>query len=399
MGLAGFPVFAQQPAAPWVETFQVSPATYSLAVPKNLPKELEFLSRTGPVTGTLRYRFGISIGGSRLEVKLSNELGDKPLKIDGASIGIAASEMNAVPGSIRRLTFDGKESVVIPPGAPVLSDPIDLEVTGASDLVGSVFVKDPVGLSPMGGASMLLADGDAVLSEKLANARHVVSRPMMTSLLVIPPRTTHLAVAFGDSISDGARDQPSVAHGWVATLAGRMASDGKSPALAVVSAGIGGNRILRSGLGPAALARADRDVFSAPGLHDVILLEGINDIGFSGASLMGAEPALDLQELIAGYRQIAMRAHARGVRIYIGTLTPFQGAFYFTDEKETLRQSVNAWIRSSKDFDGVIDFEAVLRDPAQPGHMKSEFDSGDHLHPSAAGYKAMGDSIDLSLFR
>jgi lysophospholipase L1-like esterase len=280
-----------------------------------------------------------------------------------------------------------------------MSDPVQLQVASMSDLLGSVFTAEPVGLFPMGGASMLLTDGDTLLSEKLAGARKVTSRPVMTSVLVIPERPTQVVVALGDSITDGVRDKPSEAHGWVATLAGRMNADPKSSGVAVVSAGISGNQILKSMMGPAALSRVDRDVFSVPGLSHVVLLEGINDIGFSGKTPFSVAPALPLEDLLAGYKQIAMRAHARGVKILIGTLLPAEGAFYFSDDKEKLRQSINAWIRTSKDFDGVIDFEAVIRDPAHPTRMKGEYDSGDHLHPNAAGYKAMGDAIDLSLFR
>jgi len=206
-------------------------------------------------------------------------------------------------------------------------------------------------------------------------------------------------VALGDSITDPIRGVPTERHGWVATLAARMDANKDSNGITAISAGISGNRILASMLGPAALFRADRDVFSVPGLSHVILLEGINDIGFSGKTPFGVAPVLPLDDLIAGYKQLAIRAHARGVKIFIGTLLPFEGAFYFADDKEKLREQVNEWIRSSKDFDGVIDFETLMRDPAHPSHLKTEYDSGDHLHPNAAGYKAMGDAVDLSLFR
>jgi lysophospholipase L1-like esterase len=186
-------------------------------------------------------------------------------------------------------------------------------------------------------------------------------------------------------------------HGWADVLARRFAA-AKKP-VAVVSAGIGGNRVLRDGWGPAALARADRDVFAVPGVSHVILLEGINDIGMAGQSMFGIEPALDLAELTAGYSQIAARANARGLKIYVGTLTPMRGAPYFSEDKERLRLAANAWIRASKLFDGVIDFEAALRDPAAPDRLAAPYDSGDHLHPNDAGYKAMGDAIDLAKFR
>ena len=391
------PGIAQQATTPpspqWVATFEASPATYlNIPPPPGIPEP------PGPVTGTLRYRFGISMGGSQIVVRLSNELGDKPLKIAGASISIAGDEMNAVPGTMRRLTFNGKESIEIPAGEPVLSDPVQLQVASMSDLLGSVYVTDPVALLPIG-ASTLLADGNQLMSETFTNARKVAMRPIMTTVLVVPERPTRVVVALGDSITDGVRNKPSEPHGWVVTLAGRMNAEKKADGLAVVSAGISGNQVLRSMMGPSALARLDRDVLSVPGLGHVLLLEGINDIGISGVTPLGTRPPLALDDLIAAYQQIARRAHARGVKILIGTLLPAEGSFYFSDDKEKLRQSVNAWIRTSKAFDGVIDFEAVMRDPPHPSHMKAEFDSGDHLHPSAAGYKAMGEAINLSLFR
>jgi lysophospholipase L1-like esterase len=167
----------------------------------------------------------------------------------------------------------------------------------------------------------------------------------------------------------------------------------------VVSAGISGNRVLLPAMGPAALARLDRDVLLTPGLSKIILLEGLNDIGFSGKTVMGTEPDLDVAELETGYKQIVNRAHARGIKIIGGTLTPFRGAFYFSEDKELMRKAVNEWIRTSNTFDGVIDFEAVVRDPVSPDRVKTEFDSGDHLHPNQTGYKAMGEAIDLDLLK
>jgi lysophospholipase L1-like esterase len=308
--------------------------------------------------------------------------------------------MDAVPGSIKRLTFSGKSGIVVPAGAPVYSDPTNLSVHSGSDLIVSVSVKNPVALSPFGGATMMLVDGDAVLEEKLSNPRKVVGRPIATSVLVASERPINLIVALGDSISDGVRDKPSAPHGWVSAIAAQLASDQKYKTTAIVTAGIGGNRVLRSGWGPSALARADRDIFSLPGVHSVILLEGINDIGFSESSKTGTDGLeLDAKDLIAGYQQLATRAHAHGLKILIGTLIPFQGSWYYDADKEQLREAVNAWIRTSKEFDGVIDFDQALRDPEQPKQLNSAFDSGDHLHPNEVGYKAMADAIDLSKIR
>jgi lysophospholipase L1-like esterase len=401
LGLMSLGAHAQQESTPWIETFQASPATYSMSLPlpKNLPSKYEYLAFTGPVHGTLRYRFGISAGGSRIQVKLSNELGDTPLKIDGASIALATGEMDAVPGSMKRLTFDGKDSIVLPPGAPALSDPVDLKVGALSELVASVLVTQEIAVQPLGGAALLFSEGDELLSEKFHSTRRISSRPLVTAVLVKPERPTRVVVALGDSITDAVRDTPTVPHGWAAVLASRVSAHADKTPIAVVSAGIGGNRVTNPGWGPAALARLDRDVLSTPGLRYVILLEGINDIGFSGKTVFGAQPDLNVADLITGYQQIAARAHARGIKIFAGTMTPFQGAPYFSEEKEQMREIANAWIRKSSSFDGVIDFEAIVRDPASPNRVKAEYDSGDHLHPNQNGYKAMGEAIDLNLFR
>jgi lysophospholipase L1-like esterase len=392
---------AQNVSPSWVETFQVSPATYSVSVPKtkDTPKESEWLTEVGPVHGTFRYRFGVSIGGSRIQVRLSNELGDKPLKIDGASIALASDEMDAVPGSIRRLTFGGKDSITLAPGAPALSDPVDLRVSSLSELITSVYVANEIALAPFGGAAMLLSEGNDVLSERFPSTHRVVSRPLLTAVLVQPEHPGRVIVALGDSITDAVRDQPAMPRGWVEVLASRLSVQESKEPLAVVSAGISGNRVLLPAMGPAALARLDRDVLFTPGLSKIILLEGLNDIGFSGKTVMGTEPDLDVAELEVGYRQIVSRAHARGIKVIGGTLTPFRGAFYFSEDKELMRKAVNAWIRTSNTFDGVIDFEAIVRDPASPDRIKAEFDSGDHLHPNQTGYKAMGEAIDLTLLK
>jgi len=392
---------AQNVPTSFVETFQASPATYSLSVPKtkDTPKELEWLTVVGPVHGTFRYRIGVSMGGSRIQVRLSNELGDKPLKIDGASIGLAADKMDAIPESIRRLTFGGQDSITLAPGAPALSDPVDLRVSSLGELVTSVYVANDISLAPFGGAAMLLSDGNDVLSEKFPSTHPVVSRPLITAVLVQPEHPGRVIVALGDSITDAVRDPSTMPRGWVEVLAGRLSVQESKEPLAVVSAGISGNRVLLPAMGPAALARLDRDVLLTPGLSKIILLEGLNDIGFSGKTVMGTEPDLDVAELETGYKQIVNRAHARGIKIIGGTLTPFRGAFYFSEDKELMRKAVNEWIRTSNTFDGVIDFEAVVRDPVSPDRVKTEFDSGDHLHPNQTGYKAMGEAIDLDLLK
>jgi lysophospholipase L1-like esterase len=382
----------------WVDTFQSSPAAYVFSLPKDLPKEYEYLKPHPPITGTLRFRLSVSVGGIETRVRFSNEVGDQPLSIVSASLALAADGSNATSGSVRRLTFDGKAGITIPPGAPALSDPVDLKVAPLGDLLVSIYVTQGISLMPLGNALMYLTPGDVVMSETLAEATPVIGRPIVTGISIRTSRPTRAIVTLGDSITDGNRYMPGAAHGWPEVLANRLLAERGKSALAVVNAGIGGNRLLRSSWGQAAVARFDRDVLAVPGVSHVILLEGINDIGMAGQSIFGIEPDLEVNELIAGYAQIIARAHIRGVKIFAGTLLPFRGARYFSEEKETKRLAVNAWIRTTKSFDGTIDFEAAVRDPNAPDKLRVEYDSGDHLHPNDAGYTALGDAIDIKLF-
>ena len=219
-------------------------------------------------------------------------------------------------------------------------------------------------------------------------------------------RSASAVVAFGDSITDGARSTVDANRRWPNILANRLAERHGGKKIGVLDAGIGGNRILHDAtanvrFGVNALARFDRDVLAQPGIKYVIVLEGINDLGHAGTSAPASE-TVSADDLIAGLKQMIERAHERGIKIFGATLTPFEGtAFpgYFTPEKEVKRKAVNEWIRTSKAFDGVVDFEKAVRDPDHPDRMKAAYDGGDHLHPGDAGYKAMGDAIDLSLFK
>jgi lysophospholipase L1-like esterase len=199
-------------------------------------------------------------------------------------------------------------------------------------------------------------------------------------------------VAFGDSITDGTQSGTDANRRWPNLLEARLAAAGIR--LSIVNGAIGGGRVLSDGVGPNALARFDRDVIAQPGVTHVTVMEGINDIGAAGAN-----PSPSVADLIAGHRQMIARAHARGIKVIGATLTPFEDAAYWTPEGEAKRQALNAWIRDSKEYDDVLDFDAVLRDSAKPTKSKLEFDSGDHLHPSPAGYEAMANSIKLAIFQ
>lgn len=403
------PAVAQRGNA-WREVFQSSPADYDALTPdterriieqmKVSQAFLEGMRPKPPVKGTVRFRFAVSVGGRRLRVRLSNEEGHTPLLVSAASIGVAAEGFAAMPGSVVRLTFRGMKSIMIPAGAPAISDPIALAVTPGAELVASIYVPDGLQLLPAGGGLMAVDAGDQTLRDGPIEGSQVPGRPFVTGVEVLTARPPQVIVTLGDSITDGNRLALGALRGWPEQLSRRLATRRGGPPYAVVNAGIAGNRILNSISGKAALARLDRDVLRVEGVSHVIVLEGTNDIGMSGKSLLGESPLVTLDELITSYGQIIARAHARRIKVILATITPFGGAItHFTPEKERLRQGVNTWIRSSRETDGVIDFDRNTRDPVQPSNMRSDFASPDRLHPSQAGYKAMGDAIDLALFR
>jgi lysophospholipase L1-like esterase len=240
--------------------------------------------------------------------------------------------------------------------------------------------------------------GDFTAKADIADALKQPSWYWLAGVDVTAPKETRAVVAFGDSITDGARSTVDANRSWPSVLAQRLfARHGHPPRLAVLNAGISGNRILHDVMGSNALARFDRDALLQSGVEDVIVLEGINDIGFSSIP-GGADQAVTADDLIAGLRQLVEFAHVRGIRVFGATLLPFEGAPYFSPEGETKRQAVNSWIRTGGAFDGVIDFDAAVRDPNHPTKVLPAYDSGDHLHPSDAGYQAMANAVDLSLF-
>lgn len=394
----------------WREAYQSSPATFD---PPN-EKFLEFASKNWrvpaevlrkdltkqPVTGTVRYRIAVQGEGAQLRIRLSNEEGAKPLILAGASIGLAANGYDAIPGSLRSLSFGGAGAVSIPAGSPMLSDPVTLYVKPGTELVVTVRLAAPYDNEGRGGAGFMMMPGnDTMLAQWPAASTKLKGRPIVSGVSVLGEGAPGVIVAFGDSITDGNRAVQGVLRGWPEALARRLSQRAEGGRYTVVNAGISGNRVLSDGWGAAALARLDRDALRIDGITHLIVLEGINDINMSGASPFGDNPDVTAEQLIAGYRQIIARAHLRGVKVYMGTLTPHPGdALSATRAKTAIREAVNAWIRNSGEADGVIDFEAMVRDPKQPSQFKAEFDSGDHLHPSDSGHQAMADGIDLSLF-
>jgi lysophospholipase L1-like esterase len=379
----------------WIGTWGASPSAPVHFVP------LDIMAAPAPVQGTIRHRMRVSAGGSRVRLRLSNETGDRALLIGGTSVGLAGEAAEVRLGTLLGVTFGGRSAIAIIAGAAAVSDPVDLAVVSLSELVVSVYLPQHIVASPSEGVhrAMFVSGRDAVLEEAWRDAAPLVVRPLVTAISVQPLRPTRVIVALGDSVTDGGAVDAKEGRSWTDSLASRLEARADAAAYAVVNAGIGGNRLIGQLIGPPALVRLDRDVFTTPGVTDLIVLEGINDIGVGGRTIEGVTyPMIVFDELVAAYLQIIERAHERGVKVIGGTLLPFRDAFFFSDEKERTRQSINEWIRSGGAFDGVIDFDAVVRDPGDSSALRPEFDTGDHLHPNHAAYRAMGEAVDLNLF-
>jgi lysophospholipase L1-like esterase len=354
-----------------------------------------------------------TVGGERVRIRFSNAFGTTALKIGAAHIALASQDAKIVPESDHALTFGGNPSVSIPPGAPVLSDAVDLKVSQFTEIAVSIFLPEKTASSTVhfwGQRQTYVSEvGDFSGKADIPNPTAKSSWYWLADVEVWASDRTTATVTFGDSITDGVGAKQGDYTDWPDLLANRLAGEAGA-SLAVVNEGIGGNRILHDGAGVSALARLDRDVLAQPGVVSLIVLEGINDIGWphlkprlpSGVVMKETPFSSDLvsaQELIVGLEQIIERAHQHGIRVFGATLTPYEGADYFSQDGEATRQAVNQWIRSSGAFDGVIDFDAAVRDPDHPSQFRESFQSGDHLHPSAAGYKAMANAVDLAMLR
>jgi lysophospholipase L1-like esterase len=351
--------------------------------------------------GTLRQIVHVSIGGNSIRIRFSNTFGNAPLIISSAHVALSAGNGAIQPKSDTALSFAGQPSVTIPPGAPMYSDPISFNLAPLSDLVVTIHlaaVPDAITTHPGSREVSYLQSGDAVSAPDLSSATHIEHWYFLDGVDVESSGARGAVVTFGDSITDGAHSTTGSNTRWPDDLARRLQADKKTAGVAVLNEGIGGNRILHDMTGVNALARFDRDVLAQSGVHWVIILEGINDLGGRGRAPARGETVPSAQDLIAAYEQLILRAHAHHIRVYGATILPYQGAAYFSPEGEADREKINTWIRSSGAFDGVIDLDAATRDPQKPTQLATSADSGDHLHPGDAGYKAMADAINLGLF-
>lgn len=343
-----------------------------------------------------------SIGGGPVRIGLTNVFGAAPLRVGRVTVAVAGPGAAVQPGTIHPVTFGGDASFLIPAGAQVLSDPVAIRVRPLQDLAVSVYLPGRTGAATFHAdaqeVNWVSVPGDHSAEEGAgAFTIAVPSWYYVSEVVVRAPATAGTVVAFGDSITDGVGSTAGADGRWPNDLARRLdALDGS--ALSVVDEGIGGNRVLTGArcCGASAEARFGRDVLGQPGVRDVIVLEGINDIGF-GTGPLSPGPDVSAAQIIAGYQQLIALAHARGLRIFGATLLPYQGAGYYSAAGEAEREAVNAWIRTSGAFDGVVDFDAVMRDPADPLRLNPAYDCGDHLHPNDAGYQAMADAISPAM--
>jgi lysophospholipase L1-like esterase len=348
---------------------------------------------------TVRMVVRVSLGGSRVRVRLANTYGATPLVIGAAHAALHLQDSAILPGSDRALSFGGKGTVTIPPGAEVLSDPISLTLPALGELVLSVYVPSETGPASDHFSSFrttwISKEGDLTSAAEFTDASTLEGWFWIAGVDVEAPATAGTIVAFGDSITDGATSTVNADRSWPNELARRLQANRATARVAVVNEGIGGNRILSDEFGVNALARFDRDVLAQPGVKWLILLEGINDLNFPPRSGPQIYKQASAEDLIVAMKQMVERAHTHGIKVIGGTLTPFGRA---TEYVEAQRQILNEFIRNGKVFDGVADFDKAARDPKDPMQFREGYNNTDRLHPNDAGLKAMAEAIDLSLF-
>ncbi|HEU4960978.1 MAG TPA: GDSL-type esterase/lipase family protein [Sphingomonas sp.] len=374
---------------------------------QQVPEPHNALPPADMADATLREIVHLSIGGPEVRVRFSNAFGTAPLVIDAAHIARAVKPGTSGidPASDTALSFDGKPGVTIPAGAEYLSDPVAFGAAPGGNVAVSFHLPAAPAQQtghPGSRSTSFVLHGDHVGDAALASAKTVEHWYQLSGIAVAAPADARTIVALGDSITDGHAATTDGDDRWPDVLAARLRADPATAMIGVVNAGIGGNRVLLDGLGPNLLARFERDVLARPGVRDVIVLEGVNDLGTLTREHPVSEAALTEQRerIIGAYRQIIDRAHAHGIRVTGATIMPFSGNDYYHPDAavEADRQAINAWIRAPGHFDAVIDFDKVTRDPQHPQRLAPAMDSGDHLHPGPAGYAAMGSAVPLSLF-
>ncbi|MRW90497.1 SGNH/GDSL hydrolase family protein [Duganella sp. FT80W] len=388
---------AAEPATHWVASWGAA---------QQIPDPQNQLAAEHWRDASLRQIVHLSVGGKQFRVRISNVYGTAPLVVDGASVALAqaAGVADVKAPTLRPLTFDGRASVLIPAGAEYDSDAVAMEVPAAADLAVSLYFKEePARQTSHSGAraNSYLAKGNRVMDAAWSDAGTIPRWFALSAVDVLAPRGVGALVAVGDSITDGYGVPNDTNTRWPDVLAARLRND--KQAMGVVNTGIGGGRMLRDGLGPNLASRFERDVLGRAGVTHALVLIGVNDLGVQHRN--GPDAPADRQQLLAdlklAHRQLIARAHAKGICVIGATVTPYVGSDYYHPEAENEadRQALNQWIRTSGAFDAVADFDATLRDPAHPDRIKPVYDSGDHLHPSLGGYRALADTVPLTALR
>ena len=384
-------VRAQESAEHWVGTWSASPMP--IAAKENPKQAVE--------DSTYRNIIHVSLGGDTIRIQLTNEFGETSLTIDEAHAALSAGKGVTQPATDHRLTFGGRASVTIPAGSFVLSDPVPLHVTPLSDLVVSTYIaRQHLSVQTchdLAASTNYIFKGNHTTDPFGNNAAPYESWCFLKGVEVLARGKAAAIVALGDSITDGAESTDNANHRWTDDLAVKLHQKPHTSAIAVLNQGIDGNQIFRDESGQSALGRFDRDVLAQSGVKYLIFLEGTNDIGRS-FKLKKPEEQVPAEDLIFAASQIVSRAHEHGIKVIAATLLPFKGAKYYSLRGDEIRAAYNKWVRTGGVVDGVIDFEKAIRDPEHPDTFLPAYDSGDHLHPNDAGYKAMADSIDLTIF-
>jgi lysophospholipase L1-like esterase len=389
---------AQAPPQAWVASWGAS---------QQIPEPQNAMAPDDLRDATARQMFHLSVGGTALRVHLSNALGTEALHFTDVHVArpVSPSSSSIDPATDRALTFAGSREVTVPPGADFVSDPLDGPVAALTDLAVTFHLDTPPARQtghPGSRATSYFVHGDFVGAANLLDAKHVDHWYLVSEIDVLAPAGAATIVTLGDSITDGHGATTNGNDRWTDVLAQRLQASPGTRNMGVVNEGIGGNHLLTDGLGPNVLARFDRDVLAPTGVRWAIIFEGVNDLGglARNGEVTPAEHAVLVKRVLSAYEQIVVRAHAHGLRVYGATITPYVGSDYYHPGplSEADRQAVNAWIRAAGHLDAVIDFDSVVRDPQYPDRLVPAFDCGDHLHPSPAGYRAMGEAVPLSLF-
>ncbi len=382
-------------AGQWATTWAAMPM---LTEPADLPPHPYVRDGVAFADATVRQTVRVSLGGRRVRLRLTNAFGDHPLSVAAVTLALPAGGAvgtHAIrPDTVRSVTFQGRPSVVVAAGAPALSDPLDMDLAPRSALAVTAYLArgQPAGAvtsHPGSRTTSHVRQGNRVADADLRGAARVDHWYFLGGVEVWAPSATGVVALLGDSLTDGRGSTTNGNDRWPDQLLDRLPAD-----VAMINQGGGGNRVLRDGLGPSALARLDRDILAQSGVRRLVVFEGVNDIGTAAATEAAQKQVV--ADLIAAYEQIAHRSRARDIRVYGATLTPFGGNEAYDDpagHREHARQAVNRWIRSGGPFEAIFDFDAAVRDPADPRRLLAAYDEGDHLHINPAGYGAIAASV------